>query len=258
MSTTMNETDLGLAEQLSAMMDGELPEEQARFLRKRLEHDAALRASWSRLQLASACLKGQQVQPMALDCEAIRGADPSRSASRPWLRWAGAASVAVLALALAPRFLGGEAPTVAAPAVAIAPTPRLAPTPAAADLVALRPAARALVADAPTTDTARATELVASQDPAGLASPLALDATAVDGQSPSDFPLVDTGQKRWPRSGLLSTGASDPALEAYLVRHNQMLANDGLAGFVPYVDVVASDPARAAADATPATERGGQ
>ena len=27
------------------------------------------------------------------------------------------------------------------------------------------------------------------------------------------------------------------------MRHNQMLANDGLGGFVPYVDVVARDPA---------------
>ena len=40
-------------------------------------------------------------------------------------------------------------------------------------------------------------------------------------------------------------GRSDPSLEAYLVRHNQMLANDGLGGFVPYVDVVARDPASA-------------
>jgi hypothetical protein len=30
-----------------------------------------------------------------------------------------------------------------------------------------------------------------------------------------------------------------------LVRHNQMIANDGLSGFVPYVDVVATDPASA-------------
>ena len=41
---------------------------------------------------------------------------------------------------------------------------------------------------------------------------------------------------------------SDPAIEAYLVRHNQMLANDGMGGFVPYVDVVASDSAATASD----------
>ena len=37
----------------------------------------------------------------------------------------------------------------------------------------------------------------------------------------------------------LPGAANDPQLEAYLVRHNQMLANGGLGGFVPYVDVVA-------------------
>jgi hypothetical protein len=50
---------------------------------------------------------------------------------------------------------------------------------------------------------------------------------------------LQTGGKTWPRSTL--AGADAPALEAYLVRHNQMMANDGLSGFVPYVDVVATD-----------------
>ena len=63
----MSTTELSLAEQLSALMDGELPEEQARFLRRRLEHDLELRAAWSRLQLASSCMKGHRVWPMAVD-----------------------------------------------------------------------------------------------------------------------------------------------------------------------------------------------
>ena len=65
-----------------------------------------------------------------------------------------------------------------------------------------------------------------------------LDPAAPD--SPTDFPLVDNGEERsWPRSELVA-GSSDPAIEAYLVRHNQMMANDGLGGFVPYVDVVSN------------------
>ena len=65
----------------------------------------------------------------------------------------------------------------------------------------------------------------------------------LDSYSPADFPLAENGDRRsWPRSQVLM-GRSDPSLEAYLVRHNQMLANDGLGGFVPYVDVVARDPA---------------
>ena len=85
--------------------------------------------------------------------------------------------------------------------------------------------------------------LAATPSETVTSSPLSLAS-----DSPTDFPLVDTGDKRWPRSGLGATGG-DPALEAYLVRHNQMLAADALGGFVPYVDVVARDPARSAAEA---------
>jgi hypothetical protein len=51
-------------------------------------------------------------------------------------------------------------------------------------------------------------------------------------------------------------GSSDPAIEAYLVRHNQMLANDGLGGFVPYVDVVANGQSANAADGSDAGDAG--
>ncbi len=243
----MSDTDVSIAEQLSALMDGELPEAQARFLRRRLEHDAELRAQWSRMQLASSCLRAHAVQPMALDCAAIRAEATAASAQRrPVLRWAVAASVAALALAFAPRFLtdaGAPDPAVVAASQAVQ-----VPSPAAADLVALRPMAASPVPlrQDRSPVTSNAPVLIASAPVSRAASPL-----PVDSQSPSDFPLVDTGEKRWPRSALVSAG-SDPALEAYLVRHNQMLANEGLSGFVPYVDVVASSPAAndaAAADA---------
>lgn len=248
----MSTSDLTLAEQLSALMDGELPEAQARFLRRRLEHDAELRAAWSRMQLASSCLKGHRVQAMALDCAAIRADERSRR--RPLLGWAVAASAAVLAVALAPRF--GTAPDAgqAAPAaLAASSTPRLLPTPAAADLVAVRNDA-AVASAAPDADAVAATSVAMDPLPANSALVAATPADATSSplslasDSPADFPLVDTGDKRWPRSGLGATG-SDPALEAYLVRHNQMLAADALGGFVPYVDVVARDPARSAAEA---------
>ena len=254
----MSSTEMSLAEQMSALMDGELGEEQARFLRRRLEHDAELRAAWSRLQLASSCLKGHRVRPMAVDCTAVRAADAAAAgARRPWLRLAVAASLAVFAVALAPRFLGTSAPAEsgaaaiagAAPAAGVVAAPLL-PSPAAADLVAVR-------ASAPTTPAlaAQAAPARASAPPDGLVAVNAASAQASprppDPQSPTDFPLVDTGEKAWPRSGLPGA-ANDPQLEAYLVRHNQMLANDGLGGFVPYVDVVARDPARSAADALPA------
>jgi hypothetical protein len=83
-------------------------------------------------------------------------------------------------------------------------------------------------------------------------SPLPLDS-----QSPVDFPLVETAvQKSWPRSPLAA--GNDPAMEAYLVRHNQMLAPDGLGGFVPYVDVVSSDKAGDPVEAGASTGNDGQ
>ena len=237
----MSDTDLSLAEQLSALMDGELPEAQARFLRRRLEHDAELRAQWSRMQLASSCLRAHPVQPMALDCAAIRAAQAPAATGlrRPALRWAVAASVAAFGLALAPRFLSDASAPAAAPIAASLPT---VPSPAVADLVSMRPASvrPAPVIQAATPAAAgNSSVLIASAPVSRASSPLPLDSQS---QSPTDFPLVDTGEKRWPRSALVSAG-DDPALQAYLVRHNQMLASDGLSGFVPYVDVVASGTA---------------
>jgi hypothetical protein len=243
----MSQTDLSLAEQLSALMDGELPQAQASFLRRRLEHDAELREQWSRLHLASSCLRSHPVQPLMLDCAAIRaGENAGTAARRPLMGWAVAASVGILALALAPRFLSDTGAPAPAAVAASQPGPIQLPSPAAADLVSLRASAPRLlptVEAATPINTGNGGVLIASAPASRAISPLPLDS-----QSPADFPLVDTGEKRWPRSSLVSAG-NDPALEAYLVRHNQMLANDGLSGFVPYVDVVASSPA--ASDGAP-------
>jgi sigma-E factor negative regulatory protein RseA len=49
MNTRIQQTEQELREQLSALMDGELPRDQALFLLKRLERDEALRQEWERL-----------------------------------------------------------------------------------------------------------------------------------------------------------------------------------------------------------------
>jgi hypothetical protein len=242
----MTDTQMTLAEQLCALMDGELPETQARFLRKRLEHDAELRELWSRMHLASSCMKGQPVLPMSPAMslavrDAIASPAAGQGASRsPLLRWGVAASLAVLALMMAPRLLQSPQSADSNP-IASAQAPRELPSPSSADLVAVR---REVVDAVPqavqaTSDPVASDALVASNEPQPApSSPMPLDS-----DSPADFPLADSGDKRsWPRSQVL-VGRSDPSLEAYLVRHNQMLANDGLGGFVPYVDVVARDPA---------------
>lgn len=244
----MTDMQMTLAEQLCALMDGELPETQARFLRKRMEHDAELRELWSRMHLASSCMKGQPVMPMAPAMslavrDAISAPAPAGGVARsPLFRWGIAASLAVLALMMAPRLMQSPQVTADNP-IANAQAPRALPSPSSADLVAVRREVADPVAQpAPaTSETAGLNALVASNEPRPApSSPMPLDS-----ESPADFPLADNGDKRsWPRSQVL-VGRSDPSLEAYLVRHNQMLANDGLGGFVPYVDVVARDPAAA-------------
>ena len=235
-----------LAEQLSAFMDGELPEAEARFLRRRLEHDEELRCKWARMHVSSACMKGQPWQPMpaALSGRVAAGLAGAVAvpAERPLLRWAMLASVAALAVLFVPRLVNqGERAPAAISASASGPAvDHILASPASADLVALRPASD----PAPRADRAVAGSAASVSDfikgnPGATAqeSPLPLSA-----QSPTEFPLLDSASKRsWPRSELIA-GANDPAIEAYLVRHNQMLANDGLGGFVPYLDVVARDP----------------
>jgi hypothetical protein len=263
----MIESNDSLMEQLSAYMDGELPEAEARFLQRRLEHDLQLRALWSRMQVASTCIKGQPWLPMRESIANQVQAEIGRSAStrirRPMLRWALAASVAALAVVFAPRLMQSNAPVVAVNAVNATHTvaPAAAPaadhvlaSPASADLVAERAPSDATAAAiaTPAARSVRDADFIASNPKASAKeSPMPLSS-----QSPTDFPLIDSGDKRsWPKSDLIGA-ANDPAIEAYLVRHNQMLANDGLGGFVPYVDVVSSQQPATSADKASSTQDG--
>ena len=244
----MTTLDENIREQLSAWMDGELPADEARFLERRLANEPALRAHWQRLQLASSCMKGHALRPMPASLAervslAIAGPDAAATARRPWLGWAVAASVAILAIVLVPTW-GGEAQrprrrrsrrnrrrrSMAMPC----PTPcwfrrRLRPTSSRAKTACPTRPIPGNLRPRPRPGCRRERRL----------SPRA---GAASGQSPSDFPLVvPNGSQNWPRSPLSASG-NDPALEAYLIRHNQMMGDDGLSGFVPYVDVVANDP----------------
>jgi len=250
-----------LSEQLSAYMDGELPEAEARFLRRRLEHDAELRSKWARLQLAADCMKGHPLRVMSPGVSAGVNAEiavPATRARRPLVRWAMAASVAALAVLFAPQLMrtnSSESVGAVATTQATAPDHVLA-SPASADLVALATPVRgseppAVVASA-APKAAAPDFLERNQQASAKTSPMPLSVP-----SPADFPLVDSGEKRtWPRSELIGA-QSDPTIEAYLVRHNQMLANDGMGGFVPYVDVVATDSTAAAADSEAAGPEAG-
>lgn len=95
--------------QLSALMDGALPPDEARFLLRRLQHDAELSGCWERWQMAGETLRGRAVAPLPAGFSqrvaTLVAAEPKpavRASTIPrWTRWGGgalAASVALLAL----------------------------------------------------------------------------------------------------------------------------------------------------------------
>jgi len=102
-----------VGEQLSALMDGELPPDQVRFLLRRIDADAALPTRWSRYHEARAALRRQGGAQLRADFAEVlmqRLANETVAAaprSGRVLRWLGggaiAASVAVVALVMTAR-----------------------------------------------------------------------------------------------------------------------------------------------------------
>lgn len=137
--------------QLSAMLDGELPPDQARFMLRRLQHDAGLTECWERWQLCGDVLRGQGHALLPTDFSArvaaALGAGPvpapvALPARRPrhgLLRWGGgalAASVAVGALFMARQLPDPQLPEQVAATSAIRMPASAASAPAAPENVA--------------------------------------------------------------------------------------------------------------------------
>ncbi len=124
-----------LREQLSAMMDGELPETEQALLMARLQRDPELRRSWARYHMIGDSLRGQHLVPEDIGiADAVTGAlqtEPAhrvghaallRKAAKPIAGLAVAASVAVVAVLslqqVGPDASGsGAIPMAQAPAV---------------------------------------------------------------------------------------------------------------------------------------------
>ncbi|MGN6313703.1 MAG: sigma-E factor negative regulatory protein [Rhodanobacteraceae bacterium] len=106
-------------DELSALMDGELGTEPARFLLRRMEHDPELARTWSRWHLIRACLNGERevahADPVRLagagsndeevfSARVLQAARARPQTRRHWARYIGggaiAASVAAAALIL--------------------------------------------------------------------------------------------------------------------------------------------------------------
>jgi negative regulator of sigma E activity len=118
-------------QQLSALLDGELSPDEARFLLRRLQHDPELIGRWERWQQVGDILRGRVDLPVATGfSQAVAIAVASESVVRPVaskssrLRWGGAAlaaSAAMVALLLARQAPDGR-PTGTQTPAAIAVT----------------------------------------------------------------------------------------------------------------------------------------
>lgn len=145
-------------EQLSALMDGELPRDQLRFLLRRIDTDPGLMQVWSRYQVARGSLRRQIALPLRGDFAetlmqriAQEALPVGRRRGATLLRWAGggaiAAAVAVVALVATRPPQGENVPAalssvavVAPAAVPVSQDARPAPSPALVNFDYAQPA----------------------------------------------------------------------------------------------------------------------
>lgn len=229
--------------QLSALMDGELAPDQARFLLRRLQHDGELADQWERWQLAGEVLRGR-AGVLLPDGFAGRVGQALRADASPvrrapgLLRWGGvaalAASVAVVALMVprpAPDAQVAGAPQLAASEAGQAPAMAGAPgsdagergvvAPVAAERPAVEPpvsGARVLASnDRPAARRARASSPASGRAPSRTAAPFERSAEPAAAPSPSQLasqeraaqdPFSDTPlvSRPWPRAVLPQFG----------------------------------------------------
>src|SRR5687768_4769304 len=111
-SQAFDKVDLHYRQQLSALMDGALAPDEAKFLLRRLQHDGELSECWERWQLAGEAMRGRATAVLphgfatrvgvAIAAEAVVASNPRMKPRVRWARWGGsvalAASVAVVAL----------------------------------------------------------------------------------------------------------------------------------------------------------------
>ncbi|WP_028917424.1 sigma-E factor negative regulatory protein [Pseudoxanthomonas sp. J35] len=163
---TDDKFELHYRQQLSALVDGELAPDEARFLLRRLEHDTELSGRFERWQLCGDVLRGQvrraagpdladriaaAVAAAPMGAEAAAAAAPQRR-RQLWTRWGGGAALAASVAAVA-MFVGRPAQTgpdfAPAPAVAVLPsTEAVLPDAAAAPATAIAQAAEVAAAAA--------------------------------------------------------------------------------------------------------------
>ena len=234
--------------QLSALMDGELPAEEARFLLRRLEHDGELAGCWERWQLCGDVLRGRAGALLPVDVAprvAAAVASEARHAApggARWMRWGGgaaalAASVAAVALLLGRQAPGpapqSPAPLASAQVPATAPVKTPAPTDPGAPGQASQLAAAVAVAEVPRRAVARrvraqrATRSVPVRAEAAVATSIGAgpELAAIDPFSPHQATIRT---KPWPRALLPESAAAG----AFTVDYGTV--NAGSSSFYPF------------------------
>jgi negative regulator of sigma E activity len=269
-------TQLSSREQLSALMDGALPEDQTRFLLRRLQHDAPRAGCWERWRIAGVARRGVApahrlpndfAERVAAALHGEHAAASHPVARRPaWLRWGGgaamAAALAVVALMARPQLestpspQGADAPAVqlAANPASVPAAPKTPPQPSApmAEAPAMLAAAVAVAAKPVRRTPARSTRPA----PAPASAPdLVADRTPAVALH-VDPPSPEIATRPWPRS-ILSQYGGNSGLTVGFGEHLPRAADNPFAPSVFGAPPTLSSepkPAPQAPDASPAQD----
>lgn len=240
---TLDKIDLHYRQQLSALIDGALAPDEARFLLRRMQHDQELAECWERWQIAGEVLRGRATavlpagfavrvgEAIAADSATTLQETSVQQRSR-WTRWGGsaalAASVAVVAMLVLRQAPDADnqrqqiSPIVAAtPASAVeSATPESsAPAQAGAEQPRVASAAASIaVADAPRRTAQRTRPPMQPPRAAARMPAEPIDAARIEiaaapamstSQSPRPFATGTLPAARpWPRAVLPQFGAS--------------------------------------------------
>jgi hypothetical protein len=245
--------------QLSALMDGAVSPDEARFLLRRLQHDEELAGCWTRWQLCGDVLRGHasaivpagfpQRVANAIAAEAGRPAPAGSFLASRWIRWGGgaalAASVAVIALFVSRQMPDSQAPTPAPAQIAtVAPATTPAkpiPAPPSAPDTAAQLATAVAVADVPRRAVRRSrgqSQRAAMRTPARAAQTQVAIAASAPAQANPFAPSTVIQSRPWPRALLPNA----PASGAFTVEYGSS-ATPSFYPFAPRTAIASGAPA---------------
>jgi negative regulator of sigma E activity len=213
--------------QLSALMDGAVSPDEARFLLRRLQHDEELAGCWTRWQLCGDVLRGHasalvpagfsQRVASAIAAEGRQPAHAGSTIASRWARWGGgaalAASVAVIALFVSRQMPDSQTPApaqIATTAPATTPAKPIPASPSAPDTAAQLAAAVA-VADVPRRAVRRSrgqSQRAAMRTPARPPQAQVAVAASTPAQANPFAPGTVIQTRPWPRALLPNAPAS--------------------------------------------------